>query len=110
MEVAVGELYGSYVRTRASPEVGAFAASTLAATRNPKPGKFLEIASRFSPTWKTDLEAFMAVDGRGDAIESIMNHRHQIAHGKNSNITLAGLREYYRKSVAVLEYVEAQCV
>lgn len=109
LEVSVPEIYGAFVKSRASPEVGAFAASILATVRNPKPGKFLEIASRFDSSWRTDLETFLAEDGRGDAIESIMNNRHLVAHGKDSRITMAALKTYFDKAVAVVEFVEDQC-
>jgi len=109
LEVAVPELYGAYVKRRASSEVGAFAASALSSVRNPKPVKFLELSARFDTAWKVDLEKFFSEDGRGDAIESIMNHRHLIAHGKDSNITMSALKTYYSKAIKVLEFIEGQC-
>ncbi len=42
------------------------------------------------------LEAFALTDGRGDAIDSIMNNRHLIAHGKSSDsrITLVQVQDF----------------
>ncbi len=44
-----------------------------------------------------------------DAIDSIMNNRHRIAHGKHTSISVTRVREYIEKSVKVIEFIEAQC-
>jgi hypothetical protein len=51
----------------------------------------------------------MSQNGRKDAIDSIMNNRHLIAHGKDSGITVARVNDYLRKCIEVIEFIEAQC-
>ncbi|MGA9453625.1 MAG: HEPN domain-containing protein [Verrucomicrobiia bacterium] len=56
----------------------------------------------------SDLELFLESNGRKDAIDSVMNNRHQIAHGKNSGITIARVRGYLDKAEEVLNFIERQ--
>ncbi len=51
----------------------------------------------------------MQQNGPKEAIDSIMANRHRIAHGRDSGITVARVREYLDKSVEVVEFIEAQC-
>lgn len=90
LENAIKEIYIEYAQNQVSKPIANFISSLLSPTRNPKSQKFLEIAAAFNPAWKVELENYLNDDGRGDAIDSIMNHRHLIAHGKshNSNISL----------------------
>lgn len=110
IENALKEIYGKYTRTNTSEPIANFVIDKLSIIRNPKTERFLYIAGSFKPSWKVDLEAFVNIDGRGDAIDSIMNNRHLIAHGKNSNITLHDIKIYLRKSYEVMEFVEKQCM
>ena len=68
------------------------------------------MASAFSDTWGSELQAFANENGRREAIDSIMVHRHLIAHGKyqDSRISLAQLKDYLKKAVEVLVLIESQ--
>jgi len=45
-----------------------------------------------------------------DAIDSIMNNRNQIAHGKNQSISVAQVQDYLNRSVKAVEFIENQCL
>jgi hypothetical protein len=81
----------------------------LGRVQNPKASKFIETARTFDPSWVDDLEAFLASGGRKDAIDAIMSNRHLVAHGKDSGISLARVRDYLMKSDEVVEFIEGQC-
>ncbi|HUA66964.1 MAG TPA: HEPN domain-containing protein [Candidatus Saccharimonadales bacterium] len=108
LENSLRLLYSEFVTKASSGPVARYATGHLERIRNPKPGKFLEVAGRFKDIWRTDLEKFLETDGRSEAIEAIMNARHQIAHGKDSGITLAQLTNYFNKIVEVIEFIEKQ--
>ena len=57
------------------------------------------------------LEAFLDEnDGRRrNAIDSIMNNRHLIAHGRSSSISVARVREYFTAINEVADFLERQC-
>lgn len=108
LENSITEIYSEYVTSRSSQEVANYANNRLAQIRNPKTGKFIETANAFNNTWGVEIENYAAQNGRKDAIDSIMNNRHLIVHGRNSGITIARLREWLDHSVEVLEFIENQ--
>lgn len=108
IENAYSEIYGKFIDGAASAPVAAYAKRQISKTQNPNITKFIETASAFKESWAHELEKYVDEDGRKDAINSIMSNRHLIAHGKDSGISLIRLREWYRKSLEVLEYVEQQ--
>ncbi len=108
LENALAETLCAYVAVRAQPAVAAFSNATLRKIQNPKASRFVEIVSRFNKDWGSDLDVYMS-DGserRKSAINSIMANRHLIAHGKNSNVTLRQVKDYFEASVEVIEYIE----
>lgn len=109
LEKAILELYGDYAETRASEGVAGFVKQNLSHIYTPKQQRFLEIAERFNPEWKDTLEQFLNEDGRGEAIDSIINIRNSVAHGGEGNITIATLKTYFEKSIKVLDFIENQC-
>lgn len=109
LENAVCEVYSGYSTLCANENVARFASKVLARVQNPKTDKFFEIAEAFDPQWRAQLEAFVEDNGRKDAINSIMSNRHLIAHGKDSTISYVRVRDYFDKSVEVVEFLEQQC-
>ena len=109
LENAHIDVYSRYARACSTPAVADYVESTLRRVQNPKAKRFEETAKAFNKAWEEDLATFLNSDGRRDAIDAIMSNRHLIAHGKDSGITLARLKEYLSKSIAVLEFIENQC-
>jgi hypothetical protein len=109
LENALTALYSDYCRRSSNEYVASFATRTLELISNPKTGRFLEVAGKFRQSWREDLETFVDEDGRRDAIDSIMNNRHQIAHGQRSDITMARITTYFEKAVQVVDHIEDQC-
>ena len=109
LENALTELYVEYAQRAASEAVAAYVRTSISKTQNPKAAKFIETASAFKKEWGDELSAFAEEEGRKDAVNSIMSNRHLIAHGKNSNITMARVKEYLRKSIEMIEFIEEQC-
>ncbi len=111
IENALKEIYVEFARNKVTKPIANYVSSTLSPIRSPKTQRFLDIAAAFNTDWKDELENFVNTNGYDGAIDSIMNHRHQIAHGKNHNssITLSQLKEYLDKAIKILEFIEAQC-
>lgn len=109
IENAVKEIFTDYVKKTASTPVGNYAGSVLQKIQNPKMNIIIQTASSFKKSWGENIKAFAEEDGRGDAVDSIMQNRHQIAHGKDSGITVARLSRYIDKTLELLEYIEIQC-
>ncbi len=109
LENAIEDVYSRFVMSAASEPVQNYAISRLSTIQNPKTGRFIEVAQSFKKSWGEELEIFVNEDGRREAIDSIMQNRHQIVHGQHSGVTLARVRDYLRKSLRVIEFLEAQC-
>ena len=110
LENSLREVYGEFVSGAASPQVTSFAMSQLGRISNPKASRFVDTARRFSPVWATELDTFLNEDGgrRRNAIDSIMNSRHQISHGGSAQISVGRVREYLPGCVEVVEFLEDQ--
>lgn len=109
IENGLKAVYSDFTEKSASKPVAAFAKGVLSRIQNPKAETFLQTAGGFSGTWRAELEKYLDDSGGKDAINSIMANRHLIAHGKSSAISMAFLKDYFAKSVAVLEFIEEQC-
>ena len=108
LENALVALYRDFSSNAASEPVANFAGSRLARIQNPNAERFVQTARSFKISWGNELEQFLESEGRKDAIDSVMNNRHQIAHGKNSGITVARVRDYLDKAEEVLNFIEQQ--
>lgn len=108
LENSISELYIEYVRGKAAPPIANYAISSLGKIHNPKTQKFLEVAATFDRKWESELRDFVDSNNRSEAIDSIMNNRHLIAHGKQSGVTIAPLENWFGKALEVVEFIEAQ--
>jgi hypothetical protein len=109
LENALKLVYTDFCNSAASEAVASYANRNLGKLQNPKTAKFIEIATYFKKTWGENLKVFVDDNGRREAIDSIMQNRHSIAHGKTSNITLVGIKEYFKKTIDVIDFIEEQC-
>jgi hypothetical protein len=109
LENAIREIYTNFVRRASSEPVANYAISIISKIQNPKTIRFIEIAQTFKDTWGDELEQYVELNGRKEAIDSIMQNRHDIAHGRNSGITVARLNQYLVRSVEVIKFIERQC-
>jgi hypothetical protein len=108
LENGIVELYSDFVGRNAHKPVANYSAVQIAKIQNPKTNRFVEVARSFKSSWADDLEKFVEQNGRKESIDAIMANRHQIAHGKDSNITVARVSGYLDKAEEVLEFVEKQ--
>lgn len=109
LENSLSDVYSRYAKESANARVSNYVGAVLGNIQNPKSGKFLDTARAFDRSWKESLAVFIDADGRKDAIDAIMSNRHLIAHGKDSDISLIRIKEYLKKSIEVVEFIENQC-
>ena len=111
LESTIRILYGSYAEKRAASSVATYVVAQLERIQNPKAGKFIEVARAFDQRWAHNLEAFLDENDerRRNAIDSIMNNRNLIAHGRSSSVSVVRVREYFTSISEVVDYLESQC-
>ncbi len=110
LENALEEVYGNYVQNSANPRVRKFAQEKLGHIYNPKANRFVETARSFDSEWANRLKEYLDEDAgqRRDAIDSVMNNRHQIAHGGVTSISVGRIRQYLVWCIEVVEFIEDQ--
>lgn len=110
LEVGIREVLCEYSRnrTQGTPNVGNFIERRMRKFLNPKMNNILELVSNFSPDWESELRVFC--EGKyKDHIDSIVNNRHNIAHGQSVGVTINTVHEYYSSILAILEKIEELC-
>ncbi|NUN68245.1 MAG: hypothetical protein HUU02_00870 [Bacteroidetes bacterium] len=108
LENSIPELYGEYVKKKSNQEINHFVVSNLEKYLNPKTGRFIEVSNAFNKDWGRELELFVDQDGRREAIDAIIANRHKIAHGEDSGITVVKIKEYLKRIIEVLNFIETQ--
>lgn len=107
MENSLETLFSEYAKKQLSGPVCNFVISSLR-INNPKTQRFYEVMLRFNQQWKEDLTHYVVDGGRDDALDTIMNNRHLIVHGrsKDSRITLVQVKESFKKCIEILNFIE----
>lgn len=109
LENAIKIIYVEFVKQITPEPVASYTCQRLSKIQNPNTPRFLNLAGAFKDQWRDELEKYVDEGGRREAIDSIMNNRHQIAHGRNVGITIAQVSNYLTRSVEVIEFIETQC-
>lgn len=111
LENAIREVYADRARRHASRDIASFVMQSLDRIQSPKAQRFIDVAATFDKDWGQLLEDFLSEDDshRKNAIDSIINNRHLIAHGRNASISVARVQEYLKASVEVIDFMEGQC-
>ena len=71
-----------------------FVQSGMVQYRSPNSEQVLQCVGAFDPAWKDELQSSYAAEL--EAANSVVNQRHNVAHGRQSNVTLSQFEEYYR--------------
>ena len=80
--------------------------SQLFKIQNANSEKIRALAKSFNPDWHDTIRDFLQEENRGAAINYILKDRHNIAHGRNSDITILKLEDYLNKTVEVIQFIE----
>jgi hypothetical protein len=109
LETSVRLIYSEYARKRSSSQVANYVDAQLRNFQSAKMNNILQLAGMFNPEWKDRL----ATETNGelsDSVNSIISNRHQIAHGKDTGVSLANLKIWYKNATKVIELLESLCV
>jgi hypothetical protein len=98
-EESLRELATQRCRVQSSETVASYAVSRIRGLRNVDKEKLLQFVAAFSPAWRADLESNQ--EAELDALSSVVNNRHVLAHGGTVGVTYATVQGYW-ESVKVL--------
>jgi hypothetical protein len=91
LEQAVIEIALEHVRTHSQLSVQRHVESRLRRFTSANAQNVIDLLGSFNPDWRTDLEGYL-VDQHKDAVNSVVNLRHTVAHGRFTGVTMAGIR------------------
>lgn len=106
IEESVRVLILNYVKSKAAPEIEHFVGRRIRSFRNAKMSNIITLLGDFSEEFKIQIESVTEGELK-DAIDSVVQNRHQISHGRTIGITFVTIKEYYKRVLNVLEYIEA---
>lgn len=108
IETSIRYIYSQYAEKKSHKNVANYIIYNLRRFQNAKTEKILTLTSAFSKDWRDELEKFIT-DEMKESIDSIVENRNSIAHGKSVGLTYSSLKKYWENTVNVLEFIEEQC-
>jgi len=108
LEVSVREIFGEYARNCSNQNVNKFVSANLARLQNPNMEKILQLCKSFDDEWHTHISSLTQGEIK-DAVDSIVNTRNQVAHGRDTSITLANLLRYLEQIDILIDRLNRLC-
>lgn len=108
LEQSVIELTLEHVRSHSHGSVLRHVDSRLRQWRTPNSKRIIDLLGSFETAWRTDLEAYL-VDEYKAAVDSVVDLRNAIAHGRFAGITMATVHDYYTRVNKVVDHIADLC-
>lgn len=107
LEASCKETLSRFAEKQCSPTVQRFVSAKLESLRNPKIQSIKDLLSSFDPMkaerWKDSL-----LDEERDSVDSIVDNRNQIAHGRHVGLSIDVFQRYYMAAMRALEKMEIE--
>jgi hypothetical protein len=108
LEQAVIELLLEHVRNHSRPSVLRHLDGNLRRFTSANAQRIQDTVGSFDADWREDLGNYI-VDERKAAVDSIVNLRHNVSHGRYVGVTLAGVKAYYSHVKDVVDHIADLC-
>ncbi|MFA6318984.1 MAG: HEPN domain-containing protein [Elusimicrobiota bacterium] len=108
LEQAVIELILEYVRNKSDGRIQSHVERRLRKLTNLKSQLLLDVVGGFDPDWRRSLEPIL-VDEYKAALDSVVDLRNTIAHGKSVGVTMKSVTDYYVRVKLVVGEVARIC-
>jgi len=109
LEQAVIELLLEYVRVRSPEGIQRYVGQRLRRFTTANANNIIALFGSFDLDWQKDLEKYI-VDEYKDAIDSVVNLRHTIAHGRFAGVTMTSVQSYYDRVKTVADHLANLCL
>ena len=101
LEASCREILVAYCNVQAAPTINRYVQKRLSRFRVPNVERILQLIGDFDPDRRQRFED--ELDSRlRDGINSIYAHRNNIAHGRQSNISVGQIQQYYSAAKEVV--------
>ena len=108
IEESMRNIFGQFAKNKSHIHVANYVDDRLYYFQNAKADEIIKLTYAFSKKWGDKLKEFMTEE-RKDSINTIVNNKNLIAHGKNSGITYLSMREHWKNSKEVIEFIKSLC-
>jgi len=108
VELAVEEILIEHTESRAAPTVTKYVSGSVK-RNNLNTERLLTTVGRFDGEWRKELESYTKGE-RKNALDSVLSHRNNIAHGDPSDITYHRLAVYYESIKEIVTRLEEMCL
>jgi hypothetical protein len=105
IENTCARMLSIYVEKTASPATAGYAKTRLAQFQNANPTKIEELVGAFSRDWRDKLISYWQGEIR-DSVNSIINNRHNVSHGRQATVTLAQILAWTKNAEKFCEKLE----
>jgi hypothetical protein len=109
LEQSVIEILLEYTRKNSNGRVQKNVESRLRQLTNLKTKRMIDTLGSFDSAWAKSLEVYL-VDEYKDAVNSIVDLRNAISHGRYEGITMHRMGDYYVLIKAVVDRISQVCV
>jgi hypothetical protein len=109
LEQAVIELLLEHVRIRSHISIHRHVERDLRWFTNAKAQRIIELLGSFDPDWGKDLKNYL-VDEQKAAVDSIVDLRNSISHGRAAEIGMKRIEDYYVRVKRVVDHIADLCV
>jgi hypothetical protein len=109
LEQAVIELILEYVNLRCPESIQRHVAQRMRRFTTANATNLTQLLGSFDLDWQRDLEAYM-VDEYKDAVDSVVNLRHTVSHGRFTGVTMVSVERYYDRVKDVVNHIADLCV
>jgi len=108
IEKSVRLILSNFASDMSHDYVSGYVESQLKCFTSPKAGTIVDEVRCFSPKWAVQIEE--EIDGAiKDALNSIVANRHQIAHGRDVDLSFVRMRNFYNDAAKVVDILTATC-
>jgi RiboL-PSP-HEPN len=94
-----------YSKNSCNVRTANYIAKRLYYFQNPKSESIIELLTEFDSIWGSKFRDYLAVDGRKEAIDSVMATRHQIAHGGDVGIGVVTIKNHFQRCEACIVHL-----
>lgn len=111
IEESLRLLINNYANGKSSPKIQHYVNSNIKRITNCKYNKIIDVLNAFDSAWSDDFTTKVSTQEPipnqfKDSIDSVVSTRHEIAHGKNSGISIVRIEEYFQnvdKAITLLD-------
>ena len=107
LEASCRDIFGNFAKNQSSPAVHRFVARQLDQYYNLKADRFIQLANSFDPERGRKIEQDGEFGKLKDAVDSIVANRNNVAHGRDTGISLAVIKDYYERAGRFIRLIES---